>query len=168
MNAGGKYGTVSDALRSLTIITSAGEMIEREFKVMKFDYRSAQLAESDIIIEATFECTSAASDQLLKEYNRILNEKRTTQPMDAKSCGCVFRNPEGDSAGALIDACGCKGETIGDISVSDVHANFFVNQGKGSSRDMVALMQKVRDCVQSKYTVELKPEIVFFGECGWK
>jgi UDP-N-acetylmuramate dehydrogenase len=86
-----------------------------------------------------------------------------TQPISDRSAGCVFKNPEGNSAGRLIEEAGCKGMRMGDIEVSTVHANFFVNKGEGTATDYRALMEQVASAVQTRFTIMLEPEIQLVG-----
>ena len=92
--------------------------------------------------------------------------RRAAQPREA-SAGCVFRNPEGDKAGRLIDASGLKGRAVGPVAVSPVHANFLVNAGDARAADFLALMRVVRAEVKARQGVELQPEIIALGR-EWK
>jgi UDP-N-acetylenolpyruvoylglucosamine reductase len=95
---------------------------------------------------------------------RICNEKRrSSQPLGQKSAGCIFKNPPGASAGRMIDELGLKGHCVGDARVSDRHANFFVNAGKASAKDMLALIADVRGRVQKSFGVELENEVVVWN-----
>jgi UDP-N-acetylenolpyruvoylglucosamine reductase len=93
-------------------------------------------------------------------------KRRASQPREA-SAGCVFKNPEGDKAGRLIDLSGLKGRAVGPVSVSPIHANFLVNSGDAQAADFIALMRTVRAEVKSRQGVELQPEIVALGR-EWK
>ncbi len=94
---------------------------------------------------------------------KFLKIKRETQPVWEPSAGCVFRNPEGLSAGKLIDEAGCKGMRIGDVIVSTVHGNFFINAGKARAADFIRLMHEVAGRVSSSFGVALEPEIKIVG-----
>ncbi len=95
---------------------------------------------------------------------RICNEKRrSSQPLGQKSAGCIFKNPPGASAGRMIDDLGLKGLSVGDARVSDRHANFFVNAGKASARDMLKLIADVRERVKKAYGVTLENEVVVWN-----
>ena len=92
---------------------------------------------------------------------RICNEKRrSSQPVNQKSAGCIFKNPPGMSAGRMIDALGLKGSHIGDARVSDRHANFFVNAGRATAADMLALVDRVRERVREANGVDLEEEVI--------
>jgi UDP-N-acetylmuramate dehydrogenase len=95
---------------------------------------------------------------------RICNEKRrSSQPLGQKSAGCIFKNPPGASAGRMIDELGLKGLRVGDARVSDRHANFFVNAGRSSAKDMFALIADVRGRVENAFGVELENEVVVWN-----
>jgi UDP-N-acetylmuramate dehydrogenase len=95
---------------------------------------------------------------------RICNEKRrASQPMGQKSAGCIFKNPPGASAGRMIDELGLKTLSAGDARISERHANFFVNAGKASAKDMHILISEVRDRVHQAFNVELENEVVFWN-----
>jgi UDP-N-acetylenolpyruvoylglucosamine reductase len=83
--------------------------------------------------------------------------------MGQKSAGCIFKNPPGASAGRMIDELGLKGLSVGDARVSDRHANFFVNAGRASARDMLTLIADVRDRVEKTYGVKLENEVVVWS-----
>jgi UDP-N-acetylenolpyruvoylglucosamine reductase len=92
---------------------------------------------------------------------RICNEKRrSSQPLNQKSAGCIFKNPPGASAGRMIDELGLKGSHVGDARVSDRHANFFVNAGHASAADMLSLISDVRARVHKAYGMELEEEVI--------
>jgi UDP-N-acetylmuramate dehydrogenase len=93
----------------------------------------------------------------------VQKHRRATQPIEQRSLGSTFKNPSGDSAGRLIDACGLKGLRIGGAQVSPKHANFIVNLGGASADDVLALMAEMRDRVQERFGIELEPEIRVVG-----
>jgi UDP-N-acetylmuramate dehydrogenase len=92
-----------------------------------------------------------------------MERKKNTQPLGLPSAGCVFRNPEGDSAGRLIDAAGCKGMRAGEVEVSPVHANYFVNRGGATCRDFLKLMKEVHGRVRMSSGRVLEPEVKIIG-----
>ncbi len=96
---------------------------------------------------------------------RICNEKRrSSQPLGQKSAGCIFKNPPGASAGRMIDELGLKGLSVGDAQISNRHANFFVNAGHATAKDMLMLVADVRERVQKSYGVSLENEVVVWNE----
>ena len=89
--------------------------------------------------------------------------RKQTQPLSVPSCGSVFKNPEGASAGALIEAVGLKGRRAGGAQISEVHANFIVNTGGAAARDVMELIELARREVYEAYGIELQPEVRFLG-----
>ena len=94
---------------------------------------------------------------------RLLERRGQTQPLDIPSCGSVFRNPEGDHAGRLIEAVGLRGERIGGAEVSTVHANFITNQGGATAEDVLALIERIRERVLKESGIELETEVCIVG-----
>ena len=114
------------------------------------------------MLAVTLELPSKPFKEILQGI-RICNEKRrSSQPLGQKSAGCIFKNPPGASAGRMIDELGLKGNNVGDARVSDRHANFFVNAGTASAKDMLTLIGQVREKVHSSFGVELENEVVFW------
>jgi UDP-N-acetylmuramate dehydrogenase len=97
----------------------------------------------------------------VKDYLRY---RRDTQPLALPSAGCVFKNPPNDSAGRVVEAAGLKGTHVGDAEVSEKHANFIVNQGHASAKDVLALIKKVRTQVARKTGVKLELELKLVGQ----
>ena len=97
------------------------------------------------------------------EMKHHLERRRSTQPLNLPNAGSVFKNPPGDFAGRLIEQAGLKGLTEGGAQVSDKHANFIVNLGSASARDVLVLMDRVRSVVQERFGVRLEPEVRIWG-----
>ena len=96
---------------------------------------------------------------------RVCNQKRrSSQPLNQKSAGCIFKNPPGASAGRMIDELGLKGHRMGDAMVSDRHANFFINAGAATCADMLRLVDDVRARVRGRFGVELENEVYFWKD----
>ena len=93
-----------------------------------------------------------------------LDHRRETQPVNEPSCGSVFKNPEGDHAGRLIEAAGLKGSRIGGAQISTLHANFIVNRGDASARDVLSLVERARREVEARFGVHLETEVRVIGE----
>src|SRR5690606_2771309 len=125
MNAGGKYGDIGAVVTRLQVMDLSGEIFERTKDDLVFDYRSTNIA-AKFILNATFELEEDDPEQLMRRTKEIWMYKRNTQPLNTKNCGCIFKNPRGLSAGALIDQAGLKGFQVGGAEVSDKHANFII------------------------------------------
>ena len=164
MNAGA-YGTqIGSYVREVKIYRAADRRIEiLKGDQISFEYRHTSFAPDDMMLSVKLELPSKPFTEILQGI-RICNEKRrASQPLGQKSAGCIFKNPPGASAGRMIDELGLKGFSVGDAKVSDRHANFFVNAGKASASDMLALIANVREKVRGAYGVTLENEVVVWN-----
>jgi UDP-N-acetylmuramate dehydrogenase len=121
---------------------------------------------AEVVLSVTFRLAPATPDEIRDRLDEIRRWRQAHQPLGIPSAGSYFRNPPGDSAGRLIDAAGLKGLRLGGASVSEKHANFLVNDRKGSAADVRRLGDRVRLEVARQFGVELEPEVVFAGEWG--
>jgi UDP-N-acetylmuramate dehydrogenase len=161
MNAGA-YGTqIGPHVREVELYRAATGKIETlRGDAIRFDYRHTSFAPDDVMLRVKLELPSKPFKEILAGI-KVCNEKRrSSQPLNQKSAGCIFKNPAGGSAGRMIDELGLKGHRVGDAMVSDRHANFFVNAGKASCADMLKLIENVRERVRSAYGVELENEVI--------
>ena len=161
MNAGAYGMQIGSYVREVKLYRAATRSIE----ILKgdqicFEYRHTSFAPDDMMLAVTLELPSKSYQEIIQGI-RICNEKRrASQPLGQKSAGCIFKNPPGASAGRMIDELGLKGFSVGDARVSDRHANFFVNAGSATAKDMLALIADVRDRVEKAYGVKLEHEVV--------
>lgn len=163
MNAGTRDGETFDRLVSLTVVDPDGAIDVRGPDRFAATYRDGNLAGA-IAVHATFALEPDDPNAIFERFTASLKKRNATQPVSQRSVGCVFRNPEGDAAGRLIEAAGCKTLRVGAIEVSGLHANYFVNHGGGSSADFVSLMRDVQRRVRDASGIELLPEVKFWGE----
>lgn len=157
-NAGGKYGTISEYVRSVTTIDIDGSIHHYNREDIDFRYRKNCFT-NQIIIEVTLKLKTCDSSELLKHSRKILEEKNLRQPLSAKSAGCVFKNPTGYYAGALIEQAGLKGQRVGGAMVSEKHANFIINTGDATAADVLRLVDMIRCAVLRKFNILLELEI---------
>jgi len=164
MNAGA-YGTqIGSYVQEVKVYRA----VQRRIEILRgdqisFEYRHTSFAPDDMMLAVTLNLPSKSYAEIIQGI-RICNEKRrASQPMGQKSAGCIFKNPPGASAGRMIDELGLKGLSVGDARVSDRHANFFVNAGRASARDMLALIADVRARVEKAYGVKLENEVVVWS-----
>ncbi len=164
MNAGAYGMQIGSYVREVKLYRAADRKIETlRGHQISFEYRHTSFAPDDMMLSVTLELPSNPFKEILKGI-RICNEKRrASQPLGQKSAGCIFKNPPGASAGRMIDELGLKGFSVGDARVSDRHANFFVNAGKASAKDMLTLIADVRERVQKAFGVELENEVVVWN-----
>jgi UDP-N-acetylmuramate dehydrogenase len=161
MNAGA-YGTqIGPHVREVELYRAASGQLETlRGGEIRFDYRHTSFAPQDVMLQVKLELPSMPFQDILAGI-KVCNEKRrSSQPLNQKSAGCIFKNPPGRSAGRMIDELGLKGHRVGDAMVSDRHANFFVNAGHAHSRDMLQLIDEVRNQVHNAYGIELENEVI--------
>lgn len=164
MNAG-SFGTeMKDVIVSVALMNVKGEITIVNADELSFTYRSSGIPDHSVILSANIRLAKDDPAEVGKRMKEYMKRKKTAQPLGEFSAGCVFKNPEKDSAGRLIDASGCKGMRIGDIEVSTMHANYFINKGNGTCKDFVALMDKVRAKVKKHSGIKLEPEVRIIGE----
>jgi len=164
MNAGA-YGTqIGSYAREVKLYRAAERKLETlRGEQISFEYRHTSFAPDDMMLAVKLELPSKPYQEILQGI-RICNEKRrASQPLGQKSAGCIFKNPPGASAGRMIDELGLKGLSVGDARVSDRHANFFVNAGRASAAEMLALIADVRNRVEKVYGVTLENEVVVWN-----
>lgn len=132
---------------------------------MGYSYRTSSIKQNPgaaIILAAQMRLHESTIDEVKAKMTSFTNRRRSTQPPGA-SLGSMFKNPEGDYAGRLIEAAGLKGTTIGGVEVSPIHANFFVNSHQATAQDYMKLIQKVRQTVFDKFGVRLELEVEILG-----
>ena len=157
-NAGGRSGEISETARSVTTMTAKGEIVTRSGDDLSFAYRSSNITEP-FILEGTFELHPDDPDDITTRMRKLWIMKKATQPLSDQSAGCIFKNPRGQSAGALIDQAGLKGTRLGGAEISDRHANFVVTHDGCKSDDVLRLIDLVRSKIAEQFGVELELEI---------
>lgn len=163
MNAGTRLGEMKDAVKAVRLVNRQGEIIDIPASEIPFAYRRAALPPG-IVVGVWVQLKEGARAEIEKVVKDYLHYRRDTQPLTLPSAGCVFKNPPKDSAGRVIDAAGLKGAQVGDAQVSEKHANFIVNQGQASAKDVLALIRKVRAAVARKTGVKLELELKVVGQ----
>ncbi|TNF24311.1 MAG: UDP-N-acetylmuramate dehydrogenase [Deltaproteobacteria bacterium] len=165
MNAGTREGEVKDALVAAQIVRPDVAPVWVTAAELGLSYRHSALPEGAVVTAARFRVTDA-SPEMRERLDRVLAYRKATQPLHLPSCGSVFANPEGDSAGRLIDAAGLKGRTLGGAQVSEQHANWIVNLGAATASDVRSLIALCQDEVQRQFGVHLRPEVQILGDWG--
>jgi len=163
MNAGAYGMQIGTYAREVELYrAAAGEIVTLKGDDIRFEYRHTSFAPDDIMLAVKLELPSKPYREILQGI-RICNEKRrSSQPLNQKSAGCIFKNPPGASAGRMIDELGLKNVHVGDACVSERHANFFVNAGHATSDDMRSLIAQVRESVRRGFGVELENEVILW------
>ncbi len=173
-NAGAHDADVAAILESARILDSDGAESVVVAADLGLAYRDTRLKHprsdgpAELVVEATFRLTPADPETIKSRLDEIRRWRQAHQPLGFPSAGSVFRNPPDDSAGRLIDEAGLKGTRIGGAVVSVKHANFIVNDQKGTAADVRRLVDHVRAVVAERSGVELAYEIEFLGDwVGW-
>jgi UDP-N-acetylmuramate dehydrogenase len=176
-NAGAHDAETASVLESATVLLVDGTEVVVPAAELRFAYRDSRFKDAaplpsggpaEIVMGATFRLASADPDVIKGRLDEIRRWRQTHQPLGIPSAGSVFRNPEGDSAGRLIDDLGLKGTRIGGAIGSEKHANFITNDRKGTASDVRRLGELVRRRVREAYGIELRFEIEFVGDwSGW-
>lgn len=160
MNAGAYKSDMGYIVKSVKVLTPRFEIVELSNAYMNFHYRESflQTHRDYICLEATLVLKKANADEIMQLIEDRRQRRVETQPLEYPSAGSVFRNPTDDYAGRLIEESGLKGFSIGDAKVSDKHANFIINTGNATGKDIVNLIDKIKTTVKDKYDVDLKVE----------
>lgn len=155
-NAGAYNAELFDNLISIKILNELGEIEEILKNKIKHAYRYTNLKGRNIIVlEAKFKLALGNKEESQEIMNKRCSKRKETQPLEFPSAGSVFRNPEGDFAGRLIEEAGLKGKQIGGAKVSEKHANFIVNAGNATSNDIKSLIKLIQEEIKEKYNVDL-------------
>ena len=158
MNAGGKFGDIGAIVNKVTVMSADGTVFERTKDDLVFEYRSTNIA-APFILGATLELDEDDPERIMAKTKEIWMYKRNSQPLNTKNCGCIFKNPRGLSAGALIDQAGLKGMRVGGAEVSHKHANFIVAHPGCSAADVQKLVKVIREKVYEKNEIVLESEV---------
>ena len=164
MNAGGysspMYRNIGEFVTSIKVMDYGGVIHTLKRKDLKFGYRCSNITRY-IILEANFKLNKTDKKVLMSNCSHFLNIKRTKQALDMPSAGCAFKNPPGSqfTSGQMIDTLGLKGTRIGGAQVSEKHANFIVNRGGATSKDVMTLVDLIQDKVRDNYGIDLELEI---------
>ncbi len=158
MNAGGNFGDIGAAVETVTLMDSQGNVFEKSKPELMFDYRRTNIT-AKFILNARLKLAAGDPEQIMRTVKEIWIYKKNTQPLNTKNSGCIFKNPRGVSAGALIDRAGLKGLQIGGGAVSEKHANFIIAEKGCKSRDVIRLIDAIKQRVKEQFDIELEPEI---------
>jgi UDP-N-acetylmuramate dehydrogenase len=164
MNAGARGDWIGSLVESVTLYVPGEGLRKVRGAEVAWGYRSSGLARRGIIVEAVLKAEHGDPEILRRDMERNFRARKLSQPLSLPSAGSVFKNPEGDSAGRLIEACGLKGLQLGGARVSRQHANFIVNDGGATAADVLGLVRKVQMTVRDVHGIELRPEIRFLGD----
>lgn len=157
-NSGGRTGDIGQLVTSIRVLSLDNKIAERRGDELSFSYRRSSIQDL-LVLSATLELTRDDSEELTRRMRKNWIMKRSTQPLADQSAGCIFRNPRGLSAGALIEQCGLKGLSVGKARISERHANFIVTESGATSKDVEQLISRIQKAVAEKFAVDLELEI---------
>jgi UDP-N-acetylmuramate dehydrogenase len=158
MNAGGNFGDIGAAVETVTLMDNQGNVFEKSKPELMFDYRGTNIT-AKFILSAQLKLIPGDPEQIMRTVKEIWIYKKNNQPLNTKNSGCIFKNPRGVSAGALIDRAGLKGLQIGGAAVSEKHANFIIAEKGCKSRDVMRLIDAIKERVKEHFDTELELEI---------
>ena len=165
MNAGAFGGETWPHVRRVEMLDGAGQVRSLDAADFDYAYRSVTAPiEGGLFLAAEFQFSAGDGEAEAEKVRQLLRQRRASQPVGQPSCGSVFRNPPGDHAARLIEACGLKGHSIGGAQVSPKHANFIINTGTASAADIEQLIAHVAQTVERSHAVRLIPEVRVVGE----
>ena len=157
-NTGGHNGDIGQYATSVSVLTARGERFVRTADELSFSYRESSINEL-AILEATFELKQDDSEEVTDRMKKNWIMKKASQPLTHQSAGCIFKNPRGMHAGALIEQAGLKGTQIGGAEISDRHANYIINDENATTENVLDLINLAQNTVSEKFGVELELEI---------
>ena len=160
MNAGAYNTDLSEIIKEVKVLTPENEIKTLSKKELEFSYRTSFLKRNKkyIVLSATFQLEDGNKEEMKALIEQRMKKRTETQPLELPNAGSVFRNPEGNHAGALIEQANLKGFNINGAEVSTKHANFIVNKGNATGKDIIELIEKVQKEIKDKNNIELKLE----------
>lgn len=161
MNAGAYSGEISDYLVDVDVIRDF-ELVRLKKEECGFGYRTSNLS-NDIVVQARFKFPSGDIEEMKRIRREILIKRNQTQPVNFPNAGSIFKNPPGNFAGKLIEEAGLKGVQIGGAQISEKHANFIINKGNATARDVLELIKLAQSKVYEKFGIKLELEIRLIG-----
>lgn len=164
MNAGGHGSDTAAVLVSVVVVDmGTGELTTRSSADLDLGYRSSNLADSDIVVQASFTTTDGDQAILMAELREITRWRKEHQPGGTLNAGSVFKNPPNRAAGEIIDSLGLKGYAVGPVRVSEIHANFMVAEPEANATDIWTFVHNIQRTVHERTGIFLKPEVKFLG-----
>ncbi len=164
MNAGAFGGETWALIKSVITIDKQGKTYSRTEKDYEIKYRSVRGHKDEWFVSADLQFKQGDGNAAALRVKELLEKRANTQPTGLPSCGSVFKNPQGDYAARLIEACGLKGYVMGGASVSEKHANFIINKDNAKARDVESLIKLVKQTVEKEQSVCLQTEVKIIGE----
>ena len=162
-NVGTRDEWIGSRVREVTVYTPGEGLRLLHADEISWQYRSSSLRGTATILDARLALQADDPQRIARRIEGALVRRKASQPLFVPSAGSVFKNPRDRSAGELIEKVGMKGARCGDAQVSELHANFIINRGSARATEVLQLIREIRDKVQDRYGIELRPEIQFLG-----
>jgi UDP-N-acetylenolpyruvoylglucosamine reductase len=163
MNAGAMGSWMFEVVEQIRFMDFSGNVHERKASEVNVEYRGCPLFKTHIALGAVLRGTPATKEAIQERANTF-NSKRWERQPAQPSAGCIFKNPKTVPAGKLIDELGLKGTKKGGAMVSTVHGNFIVNEGGATAKDVLELIQFIKETAKAKRGIELETEVEILGE----
>lgn len=165
MNAGAHGSDISKILTKAHILFEDGSIEWLSNKEMEFTYRTSVLQKKrpGIVLEAEFQLTTGDRTAIVSQMQKNKDYRKETQPWNFPCAGSIFRNPLPNYAGRLIEDAGLKGFQIGGAKISEMHGNFIVNAGNATAKDVLDLIQYIKDTIMELYGVKMETEVEIIG-----
>lgn len=163
MNAGTKAGSIADALLWVDVLDDQNRRQRLSRADLSPSYRFLGLPSDWVVLGCSLRVESCDDGVQRARLTELMGERKRSQPLGWPSAGCIFKNPGGLAAGALIERSGLKGFRIGDAEVSPKHANWIINSGHARARDVVALIEHIENCVRRDFGINLERELRIMG-----
>jgi UDP-N-acetylmuramate dehydrogenase len=160
MNAGAYGGEMKDIVHKTTAVTQGAHVYDVTGDSHGFSYRHSRYSDTeDIILSSVLQLKKGNPEEIKSRMDELSKKRRESQPLNMPSAGSTFKRPQGGYAAALIEQAGLKGYTVGEAMVSKKHAGFVVNLGSATFRDVMAVIDHVREMVLNQFGIELEPEV---------
>jgi UDP-N-acetylmuramate dehydrogenase len=160
-NAGDRAGEIGQFVRRVEVMDERGQVEERERDELRFAYRWSNLDEP-VVLSAEFELDTDTADAIVKRMRKAWIQRKASQPLSFQSTGRIFKNPRGLQAASLIEQAGLAKTRVGGAEVSERNANFIVTDAKAAARDVLRLIDMVRQRVKERFAVDLELEIAIW------
>ncbi len=165
MNAGAYGGEMKDVVQKVTVLEESGSVISLDKEAMAFGYRTSAIqGSSKIVLEVELLLEPGDYEESKAKIAELARRRREKQPLEYPSAGSAFKRPVGYYAGKLIEDSGLKGMRVGDAQISEKHSGFIINLGNATARDVIELIEKVKQRVKERFGVDLQPELKIVGE----
>lgn len=164
MNAGAYGKEIKDVVKNVYLLDANGEKKEMRREEITFEYRKTELPPRAIVLGASFKLEKGNAEEIKKRIAEIMKWRQEKHPLEYPNAGSIFKNIPGQPAGRIIEEMGMKGQSIGDAQISPKHANFIVNTGKATAKDVLRLISLVQKKACEEKGINLETEVVIIGE----